>query len=291
MSVEDYDIDDLTEFRKLQKLAYDSAVEVQEQLRVGMSEIETVELFEIILKRRGVQSYFHAPFAWFGDRTRFLGFKRPLDFGLAGLPHFGQEFQPSHRRLQKGMAVILDVAPVIDGYSADIGYSFSFGDNPHVDKACHDLQEFRPLILSEVLAEHPVQQIYRAVDNLTESLGYESCHALYPAGVLGHKVGKIPYSDLLSPRIRGFQWQTFAYVLSHEIKSFFGLPGHQSPLLSNKGDHRLEPGLWAIEPHIGRDDFGVKWEEILVVTDSSAEWLDDDLPHVRFWEQQEGTHE
>ena len=42
-----------------------------------------------------------------------------------------------------------------------------------------------------------------------------------------------------------------------------------------------DPGLWAIEPHIRKDGVGAKWEEILVVTDSTAYWLDDDLPHVR----------
>ena len=45
----------------------------------------------------------------------------------------------------------------------------------------------------------------------------------------------------------------------------------------------LEPGLWAIEPHISKDDIGVKFEEIMVVTDNKAYWLDDELPHVEFW--------
>lgn len=27
------------------------------------------------------------------------------------------------------------------------------------------------------------------------------------------------------------------------------------------------------------------WEEILVVTDSTAYWLDEDLPHVRLWKE------
>jgi hypothetical protein len=38
-----------------------------------------------------------------------------------------------------------------------------------------------------------------------------------------------------------------------------------------------------VEPHIGFRGVGVKFEELLVVTDGDAFWLDDDLPHVRRW--------
>jgi len=41
--------------------------------------------------------------------------------------------------------------------------------------------------------------------------------------------------------------------------------------------------VWAVEPHIGRDGVGAKFEELMVVTADDAYWLDDDLPHVRRW--------
>ena len=40
-------------------------------------------------------------------------------------------------------------------------------------------------------------------------------------------------------------------------------------------------GLWAMEPHIGRDGVGAKWEEMLVVTDNDAYWLDGAVSHLR----------
>lgn len=40
-------------------------------------------------------------------------------------------------------------------------------------------------------------------------------------------------------------------------------------------------GLWAIEPHIGAQGFGAKFEELLVVEPDRAFWLDDDVPHRR----------
>ena len=40
---------------------------------------------------------------------------------------------------------------------------------------------------------------------------------------------------------------------------------------------------WLVEPHYACDAFGAKWEEILVIEDGRARWLEDDPPHVRKW--------
>ena len=64
-----------------------------------------------------------------------------------------------------------------------------------------------------------------------------------------------------------------------------GLSEGWSPLWNggHRSDHAPVPGMWAIEPHLGFHGVGVKFEELLVVTDDDAYWLDDDLPHVRRW--------
>lgn len=45
----------------------------------------------------------------------------------------------------------------------------------------------------------------------------------------------------------------------------------------------MQPGLWAVEPLVARGDTGSKFEEMLVVTDDDAFYLDDDLSHQRRW--------
>jgi hypothetical protein len=63
---------------------------------------------------------------------------------------------------------------------------------------------------------------------------------------------------------------------------------HRSPLWAygEISNHPATPGLWAVEPHIGLRDVGVKFEEILVVAScGDAYWLDDDVPHVRRWQR------
>ncbi|MDR5667817.1 Xaa-Pro aminopeptidase, partial [Burkholderia cenocepacia] len=62
-----------------------------------------------------------------------------------------------------------------------------------------------------------------------------------------------------------------------------------SPLWSidRRSEHAPVPGLWAVEPHLGFAGVGAKFEELLVITDDDAYWLDEDLPHVRRWQRRQ----
>lgn len=298
MSVESYSKEELEAYKKVQAIAYEAVEAVRKELFPGITEKQAAKKIDDYIRKAGGTSFFHYGFAWFGDRTAFRGFKRPLSLGYLTrgeglLPHFGGKFQPSNRRLEEGMAVILDVAPTFAGRAADIGYSFSFGENPEHDRSLMDLEEYRSLILRRVLEERTLSEIYLEVDARIRAGGYVNCHSVYPQGVLGHKVGRLPAYNLPGGRVNGFPFQTFAYLLPQMVKQF--LPGNlgHSPLWSESSHYRAEPGLWAVEPHIGRiysgpnafRSFGSKWEEILVVTESTAYWLDDDLPHVRLWKE------
>lgn len=273
MSKEIYSQEDLSRFRSVQKLAYEAVQDVGRRLEEGMTEKRAAGRIDEYLQARGVRHFFHAGFVWFGDRARFKGFALPA------------HFMPSDRRLEKGMGVILDVAPVVDGYAADIGYALSFGPNPDVDRGIRDLEEFRSLILERVRQERTAGDVYRVTDELLKDKGYVNCHQKYPLGVLGHKVGKLPLSWLPPSRLYGFDALSFVYLGGHALRERQDPGANRTPFLNRRADVPLEPGLWAIEPHIGKGDVGVKWEEMLVVTDSDAYWLDDDLPHVSFWRE------
>ncbi|MCB1305611.1 MAG: aminopeptidase P family protein, partial [Leptospiraceae bacterium] len=149
MSREIYNSEELAMFKKVQRIAYEAVCKVAERLEPGMTEKQAASMVAEELNKEGVRRYFHRPFAWFGDRTKFADFKKigTLSFWkLFGLPHFGKQFQPSDRRLTEGMPVILDVAPTIDGYAADIGYATWCGTNVEVEQARMDLRKYRSLI-------------------------------------------------------------------------------------------------------------------------------------------------
>jgi Xaa-Pro aminopeptidase len=259
--------EELERFRRVQQLAYRCAEEVAATLEPGITERQVVRAMWEWLVARGVDDWFHLPFAWFGDRTAFRGFR------------FALQFLPTGRRLERGMPYILDVAPIVDGYTADVGYSGCLGENDVHARLVADLAEHRELILAGVRAGRALCQVYADVDGLCARQGYENCHRRYPFGVIAHRVGVV--RSRIPRLIVGRFGVRSLYSLLYAAAA--GRREGWSPLwgATQASAHTPTPGLWAVEPHIGYRDVGAKFEELLVVTDTDAFWLDDDLPHVR----------
>jgi Xaa-Pro aminopeptidase len=260
---------DLDSFRAVQQLAYRCAEDIAAELQPGVTEREVCERMQRYLLDRGVDDWFHTPFAWFGDRTAFRGFKLLT------------QFLPSGRRLEEGMAYILDCAPVVRGATADIGYAGAIGGNPVLELMLDDLAAHRALILELVRARRPFAEIYAEVDALAAHQGFQNRHQAYPGHVLAHEIRPLG-------RGRG-HGRAGPFGLRHLRQVGRGLAAGRvqgwSPLWNGgrHSAHAPHPGLWAVEPHLGFRDVGAKFEELLVITEDDAFWLDDDLPHVRRW--------
>lgn len=257
--------------RDVQQLAYECAEKVAAGLEPGVTEREAARRMRVWLAANGVESWFHVPFAWFGDRTAFRNFRQPL------------QFFPTDRALVDGMPYILDVAPVRDAATADIGYSGVLGTNAEFDRLHDHLALHRASILELVRAGTPLSEIYRACDDLAAAHGFDNRHREYPFGVIAHRV---------DPLGRGPRRATVAgfgvgALLTLVRSALVGRRRGWSPLWAGgrRSDHAPTPGLWAVEPHYGSGPVGAKFEELLVVTDGDAYWLDDDLPHVRRWRE------
>jgi hypothetical protein len=285
----------LQRHRDAQALAYRCAETVSAGLEAGVTEREVARRMRVYLRENGVEDFFHIPFAWFGERTAFRSLKGPWT---------PLHFFPTNKRLEEGLSYILDCSPVVDGYVSDIGYAGVLGGpgtNRVFDALMRDLAEYRTLILQRIKAGDTLSDVYAAVDALIARQGYESRHKVYPGRVIGHQVGRMTQRGAVSKFMVGryafgFGVRTLE-TLGREIITE-GIKG-RSPLWAGgrASRHAPTPGLWAVEPHIGfpssssgsKHSVGVKFEELLVVTEDDAFWLDDDLPHVRRW-QLEGAH-
>ncbi|HEX2677834.1 MAG TPA: M24 family metallopeptidase [Polyangiales bacterium] len=254
-------------FRRAQRLSYDCAVAVEQFLVEGITELRVAELMRQYLADHGVREYFHTPFVWFGERTAFVDFKTDAAFA------------PSTRELRAGDPVILDVAPVVDGHAADIGYAC--GNNEIQAQMVDDLLEYRGLILEGVKARKTRSDIYRDCDQLIQKQGYENRHQRYSNRVLGHRVMWTPPEHRSEREIFGFGVQAFGTLIMSGVLARFQ-KGFDVPIWNDLTvcDAPPAPGLWAIEPHVGLRGIGAKWEELLVVTEHDAYWIDDDVPHV-----------
>jgi hypothetical protein len=122
------------------------------------------------------------------------------------------------------------------------------------------------------------------VDRKITAKGFENCHRKHIGKVLGHRVTRVPSTLLASRRIRGLSPLPVGWFFWRSFKS-----GRGEPALTPNWNHTRQsdcppqPGLWAIEPHVGLGAVGVKFEEILVITSTNAWYLDNDLPHHRRW--------
>ncbi|UJR86998.1 M24 family metallopeptidase [Sandaracinus amylolyticus] len=269
MRLIDFDEADLGGFRAAQRLAYSCASEVARQLAPGITEKEAARRMERWMRHAGVRTFFHRPFAWFGDRTAFRGVRHELDFF------------PTERRLEPGMPAILDVAPIVDGYVADIGYATSLGENRVQERMREDLLECRAQILAGVRARKTFKAIYEELDRWIVQHGYENAHRRYPERVLAHRVVRLDPARVSTRHFLGFGLDQYRWLIPSALRARFSK--RDSPLWNDRAesDHAPQPGLWAVEPHLALRGVGAKWEEILVVTEHDAHWLDDDVPHVR----------
>lgn len=250
-------------FQRAQRLAYASVTHVAGQLRVGMTEIEAAKLLDQYLVAHGAQRYLHRPFAWFGEHARFDGYS---GYG---------DYHPSARRLAAGETAILDVSPMLDGYIGDVGYACALGANPELSRAMAFMRDLRARIPALFVSDMTPKAIWAEVDRLIAEAGFDNVHAKYPFCVLGHRVYRVKVKPGRGIRIPGghmgwFSFQANMAFLNHGIFSQLLTPEHMGSKL----------GLWAIEPHIGWQGNGAKFEEILVVEPNRAYWLSDDVPHV-----------
>jgi hypothetical protein len=243
-------------FQQAQRLAYDCALVVAKELQPGWTEKKTARLMDAYLRDHGVKSFFHRSFAWFGDRSRFWKFKTYLDF------------LPSRHRLQEDDVVILDTAPILNGYAGDIGYTLSLQPHTELQRAQGLLKYFRRELPKWFETEMRAKDIFFLVDQKINEAGFDNCHKHYPMSVLGHRLHKVPGSSLPS-LLKPFGWQAYWAILSRGL----------FPELLNHHHEGSKIGIWALEPHLGGDGFGAKFEEILVVTPERSYWLDDTVPH------------
>lgn len=247
------DLAEIEGYLKAQRLARQAATEIAAMLQPGWSETYTAEMMNTWLQDNGVASFFHKSFVWFGERTRFDGVKNYYDY------------LPGKRVLRENEVYILDVAPIVENYICDIGFSNCFGNDPEFEKARSYLAGLRAAIPGMFRTLTSGSGIWNAIDENILSHDFENIHKKYPFSVLGHRIHKSRLAGIKASLIN-FGWQSYWELLS---RGLFG------QLLNQNFEGDLT-GLWAIEPHIGTHTFGAKFEEILLVETGGCRWIEDD---------------
>ncbi len=165
----------------------------------------------------------------------------------------------------------------------DTSYSFCFGENAAHRQMMVSLASYRRSVLDAVNGGRRFAEIAGDVEASMRSAGYEPVHTKHPGAVLGHRALKtmpLPFTW----RIKGFDGLSLGWFILKGWAAATGI-GREDPTWNARktSDHPPHDGLWLVEPHAGAGDVGAKWEEIMVIEDGHARWLDDEPPHVRQW--------
>jgi hypothetical protein len=262
---------ELDRFRELQRRSFAILEGAGADLKEGATEREVAHQLVLKYREAGASDFFHLPVALFGGRTALPG-----DFTI-------RDFFPRKVALRDADSVILDASPIFDGFMVDTSYSFCCGENAAHRRMMKSLSQYRQSVLRAVNAGERFAAIAAAVEASMRAGGYEPVHAKHPGKVLGHRAVKrarLPFTW----RIKGFDGLSLSWFILTSRAAEAGLR-REDPLW-NAGatsDHPPHDGLWLVEPHAGAGDVGAKWEEILVIENGRARWLDDEPPHVRQW--------
>lgn len=261
----------LARFRDLQRTSFRILEETAAGLSGGETEKDVARLLVRRYRAAGAGSFFHLPVVLFGDRTALPG-----DWTVG-------RFFPKDRPLQTGDSVILDAAPLLDGYLVDTSYSFCFGSNPEHRAMMQHLATYRESVPAAINNGDSFKAIADAVLETMKAAGYESVHTKHPGEVLGHRAVRTPNLPF-QLRMQGFDAVSLSWFkLKHSLAA--KRLGNRSPLWNTQetSEHPAHDGLWLVEPHAGLGAVGAKWEEILVIEGGKARWLEDSPPHVRQW--------
>lgn len=272
IKINGYNTEELGRFRHFQKLSYEILESTVQDLQVGTSEIEATRMLRKAFHLAGAHNYFHVPVALFGERSAYPG-----EFGAF-------EALPTDRVLKEGDTFILDAAPIFDGYTVDTSCAYNFSNSDVFRKLDQELPTLRRLIKDRIDEDGTFQQIAWEVDNYIRDRGYENCHKKHIGAVLGHMVTKADSNRLASWAYKGLAIKQVSWFLTRS-RLARGKRRKLTPYWNHTNACKdVAPhGLWAVEPHLASGNVGVKFEEILIIDEDGARWLDDDLPHHRRW--------
>ena len=249
---------------------------------MGITEVEACTLIAAAQTEHEVIQVFHDPYVLFDERTA-LGTGAEPAYAAANGAASTAELTPTNQVLRDGAPVIIDIAPVMRGVSSDIAYSCVLGTNHVFEELDAGLARIRSFLQQGIAARKSMLSLYHELDERLAMRGWESCHHRQADRALGHLVFPLEHETDRPTPLPGWGAVAAEKMLTAGIDALDH--GTCYPLWNDSSftDYPATPGLWAIEPHIGLDGVGVKFEELLVVTDDDAYWLDDDLPHVKRW--------
>lgn len=258
----------LDSLKQLQRSAYKALTNVEAVLQEGMTEKDVAGLLVDQLAALHIKRYRYRPVVLFDARSMFMELEVPFYYGA------------TNKKLERDVPVVMDIAPSSGNRWVSTAYSCWYGSESLIHKAIRTkLKISRVHILQWVREGKSFYDIAQDLEPFFEEERVKTCHSQYPSGYLAKKL--VSFNSGVDGKL------TLPSLCGSENKSLYGslvdwVKQSTSSLMQNDSANyraRPSPGVWIVEPHAGYAGIGVKWKELLVITEHDAYWLDQDVPH------------
>lgn len=205
------------EFKKSQMVGWQILNAIKESLRPGMTEQQGNQVYKKIITQFGIEKNWHPP---------------KIRFGPNSIKSFREVSDPDYQ-LKENDIFFLDIGPIVNGYEADVGQTFTLGTqpNPLHKKIIADGEEIFASTKNAFLKNKlKGPELYAFAEKIAESRGW----LLVGEGANGHRIGDFPHHVFFNGNLRDF-------------------------------DQELVPDLWILEIQLRSPDltFGAFFEDVL----------------------------
>jgi Xaa-Pro aminopeptidase len=212
--------------------------EIVSNIKVGMTEKEVEEVASLVFNKNGVRQHWHMPIIGVCEGST----KLKSAYALAS-----SYFTRNNRILMENDIVLIDIAPVYNGYPADYTINHVMGSNPDLEALAAYAHDVSIKIAEHVKKGMVVADVFHWAQ---ERIGKNPDYTLaYPPFIsMGHRLCKIPPI-----------WQKFP-----EAGLNYLLFKTNGPFIT-QGNNTLMNGLWTIEPYLMHKERAAKFEALVFI--------------------------
>jgi Xaa-Pro aminopeptidase len=212
--------------------------EIVSKIKVGMTEKEAEEVASEVFNKNDIKQHWHMPIIGVGEGSTKLKSAYAL---------ISSYFTKHTRILRENDIVLIDIAPVYNGYPADYTINHVMGHNPDIEALASYAREVSIKIAGHLKEEMIVADVFHWAQEL---IGKNPDYTLaYPPFIsMGHRLCRIPPL-----------WQKFP-----EAGLNYLLFKTRGPFITSS-NNTLMNGLWTIEPYLIHKERAAKFEELVYI--------------------------
>ena len=212
--------------------------EIVSKIKVGMTEKEVEEVASEVFNKNDIKQHWHMPIIGVGEGSTKLKSAYAL---------ISSYFTKHTRILRENDIVLIDIAPVYNGYPADYTINHVMGNNPDIEALASYARDVSIKIAGHLKEEMIVADVFHWAQEL---IGKNPDYTLaYPPFIsMGHRLCRIPPL-----------WQKFP-----EAGLNYLLFKTRGPFITSS-NNTLMNGLWTIEPYLIHKERAAKFEELVYI--------------------------